>query len=239
MKTVPLKAEYRSGIGKTAVKKIRAAKNVPAVVYGKGINTTAIHVSLDDFVTTIHTKAGTNVVIDLNVDGAKKFRETVVIKSIQHNPLTEGVDHIDFNVVSLTEKIKVKVPLHVTGDAVGIKEGGILDVVQHEIEVECLPTEIPDRFDIDVTELNVNDAKHIRDLKFPSGVVSTLGEEEVIAAVHPPKLEEEPSPEEAPTEPELIGKKKEEGEGEVEGEVPAGEKKKEEAKPKAEGEKKE
>lgn len=213
MKTVPLKASLREGVGKQKAKKLRATKRIPAIVYGHGIKTTSVEVSQDDFLKVIHTKAGENVIIQLNVDGPKKFEKTVVIKEIQHNPTTDAIQHVDFNAISLTEKIKVKVPLHIKGEAPGIKEGGVLDVVHHEIEVECLPTNIPERMDADIAALKIGDTIHLRDLQFPSGVTPQFPPDEVIVALHAPMKEEVAAPiEEAATEPELITKKKEEGE---------------------------
>ena len=213
MKTVPLKANHREEIGKQAVKKIRFQKRIPAVVYGSGVKATSIDVSVDDFLRAIHTKAGENVVIQLTVAGKKGFEKTVVIKEIQHDPITDSVKHVDFNAISLTEKIKVKVPLQVKGDAPGVKEGGVLDIVHHEIEVECLPTNIPERSSADISALKIGDSIHIREIVFPSGVQPQLPEDEVVIAIHAPKAEEVAAPEEAPAEPEVIGKeKKEEGE---------------------------
>jgi large subunit ribosomal protein L25 len=210
MKTVPLKADLRQEIGKQAAKKIRAKKRIPAVVYGSGIKATPIEVSADDFFRTIHTRAGENVVIQLTVSGSKNFEKTVVIKEIQLNPVTDGVEHVDFNAISLTEKIKVNVPFHVKGEAPGLKEGGVLDVVHYEIEVECLPTDIPERLEADISALKIGDSIHIGEIKFPVGIVPQLSPDEVVVTVHAPKAEEVPAAEEAPAEPELIAKEKEE-----------------------------
>ncbi len=220
MKTVPLKANQRNGLGKQEVKKIRSQKRIPAVVYGHGVKPTALDVAMDDFFRAIHTKAGENVIIQLAVAGAKGFEKTVVIKEIQHNPVTDAIVHVDFNVISLTENIKVKVPLHIKGEAPGVKEGGVLDVVHHEIEVECLPTNIPERLDADISTLNIGDSIHIREIRFPAGVTVLLPGDEVVVAIHAPKAEEVAAAEEAPSEPEVIGKEKE-AEGEEGAETPA------------------
>lgn len=221
MKTVPLKAKERKGLGKQAVKKIRAEQHIPAVVYGTEIKPTSLEVGSDEFSRVIHTKAGENVIIQLAVSGHKNFEKTVVIKEIQHHPVTDAIIHVDFNCISLTEKIKVKVPLHVKGEAPGLKEGGVLDVVHHEIEVECLPTQIPERLDADISTLNIGDSIHVKEISFPPGVQSLLPGEEVVVAIHAPKAEEVPVPEEtAVAEPEVIGKEKKE-EGEAAAEPPA------------------
>lgn len=215
MKTVPLKANRREQVGKQEAKRLRALKRIPAVVYGAGVKATAIDVSADDFSRAIHTKAGENVVIQLTVSGSKSFEKTVVIKEIQHDPTTDAIQHVDFNAISLTEQIKVKVPLQLKGEAPGVKEGGVLDVVHHEIEVECLPTSIPERLEADISALKIGDSIHIREIAFPQGVVPELAQDEVVVAIHAPKAEEVPAPEEAPAEPEVIGKEKKEGEVEA------------------------
>lgn len=213
MKTVPLKADLREQKGKQAVKKIRARKRIPAVVYGSGIKATSIELSAEDFSKVIHTRAGENVVIQLTVKGPKSIEKTVVIKEIQHDPVTDAVQHVDFNAISLTEKIKVRVPFHVKGESAGVKEGGVLDVVHHEIEVECLPTDIPEGLYADISALQIGDAIHVREIKFPPGVMPQFPPDEVVVAVHAPKAEEVPAAEETAAEPELIAKeKKEEGE---------------------------
>lgn len=230
MKTVPLKANQRLEIGKQAVKKLRANKRIPAVVYGGGVETTPIDVSTEEFLRVIHTRAGENVVIQLTVSGPKHFEKTVVIKEIQQNPVTDQVQHVDFNAISLTEKIKVKVMFQVKGDALAVKEGGVLDVVHHEIEVECLPTDIPERLEADISNLKIGDSIHIQEITFPPGVVPQLSGDEVVVAIHAPKAEEVPVPEEAAAEPEVIGKEKKEGEeaeAEPGGAPPAPEAKKE------------
>ncbi len=211
MKTVALKALYRDQLGKERVKKLRKEKRIPAVVYGSGVASTSISVTRDDFFQAVHTKAGGNAVIQLGVSGEKSFEKTVLIKEIQHNVLTDEVEHVDFQVISLTEKIKVQVPVRVIGEAPGVKEGGVLDVVHHEIEVECLPTQIPERIDVEITSLKIGSAIHMKELIIPKGVSFTLPEDEVIIAVHAPKAEEVAPVEEGAQAPEVIKKEGKEG----------------------------
>lgn len=215
MKTVLLQAVRRDKIGSREVKKVRAEKSIPAVVYGEKVKSSPIEVKADEFSRVIHTKAGENVIIQLKVAGDSSLDQTVVIKEVQHDPVTEAVVHIDFKVISMTEHIKVKVPVRVMGESVGVKKGGVLDIVLHEVEVSCLPTDIPERFDIDVSALDIGGSLHIKDITFPKGVDSILGTEETVVAIHAPKAEEEPKPEEGAAEPEVIGKEKKEGEEEA------------------------
>jgi large subunit ribosomal protein L25 len=147
-----------------------------------------------------------------------KLKEsTCRVKAIQYNPVTDKIDHIDFMVISMTEKITVKVPvilLHIE-EAPGIKEGGSLDLVHREIEVECLPTQIPEKVEIETKAMKINDAVHVKDLILPHGIKCLLSPEDVVLAIHPPREEEvKPAEEGAATEPEVMEKGKKDKEGE-------------------------
>lgn len=211
---VSLKAASRHEVGTQQVKRLRLKKLIPAIVYGTGFETLSIQVAADDFHRVLHTKAGENVVIGLEVSGETRLEKTVIIKELQHDPVTDNIRHIDFLAISLTEKIKVMVPMVVVGEAPGMKQGGVLDLVHHEIEVECLPTNIPSRLEVDISKMEIGDAIHVNEISFPSGVKSELPDDEVVVAVHAPKAEEVPAAEEgaAAAEPELVGKEKKEGE---------------------------
>ena len=214
MKILPMKANPRENLGRRQVKRTRVEKKIPAIVYGHGIKSQAIEMSTDDFYQVTHTKAGENVVIQLEIAGTQLAGQPVVIKEVQHNPVTDAIEHVDFKAISLKDKIQVKVPLHVRGESVGVKQGGVLDTVHHEVEIECLPTDIPDRFDVDVSALDIGDALHAKDLKLPSGVTCLFDPEETVVAVHAPKAEETPAAaavaEEGKVEPEVIEKGKKE-----------------------------
>ena len=217
MAKVNLGATARTETGTQAAKKARRAGFIPAIVYGHGMKPVALQLGLKAFRQTLQTKAGENVVLDLQVEGVKLKESTCLIKEIQHNPVTDEITHVDFTVISLTEKIQVKVPLVVEGadDAPGVKEGGVLDLIYHELEVECLPTEIPENIKVNVRALKINDSISVADLVIPAGVTCLLSPDDVVAAVHPPAKEEVAGAEEgAAAEPEVIekGKKPEAGE---------------------------
>lgn len=218
METFELQATVRNTEGTRKARGIRRREAIPCIVYGHGMKPLALEVPERAFYKALHTKAGENVLISLKVEGAELKESTCRIKEIQGNPVTDKVDHVDFMIISLNEEIKVMVPvvtLHVE-EAVGVKEGGVLDVVHHEIEVECLPTRIPEKIEIDVKALKINDSIHAKDLVLPEGVKCLLSPEEVIVAVHPPR-EEEVKPEaveEGAAQPEVIEKGKKEKEGE-------------------------
>lgn len=214
MKTIELKAELRDTVGKKATKGVRRAGKIPAVLYGRALQATPLAVSQKEFYRVTHTKAGGNVLIGLKIEDAKSKKETIcLVKEVQRNPVTDEVYHVDFAAISLTEKIRIKVPLVIKDaqEAIGVKEGGVLDLVYHEIEVECLPTEIPERIETSVKHLKIGDAIHLKELDIPQGITPLLEAEEVVISLHPPQKEKEvAATAEAAAEPEVIEKGKKE-----------------------------
>jgi large subunit ribosomal protein L25 len=214
MKTIDLKAELREALGKKAAKAIRREAKIPVILYGRNTQPTPLAVSRKEFHRVTHTKAGGNVLVTLKMEGAKAKKDTTcLIKEVQRDPVTDEIFHVDFAAISLTEKIRVKVPLSIKDleQAVGIKEGGVLDLVHHEIEVECLPTEIPERLEASVKHLKIGEAIHLKELEFPPNVNPLLEADEVVIALHPPLKEAEVAPPaEAASEPEVIEKGKKE-----------------------------
>ena len=218
MKTIELQAKPRITDGTRKARAVRRNEGVPAIVYGHGMKPLSVVVPERAFLKAIHTKAGANVLITLQVEGVTLKESTCRIKAIQNNPVTDKIDHVDFMVISLTEKIIVKVPviLHRVEEAPGVKEGGVIDLVHREIEVECLPTQIPEKIDIDAKEMKINDAIHVQALVLPAGVKCMLPVDEVVLAVHAPRLEEVAAPAEEgeAAGPEVIEKGKKDKEGE-------------------------
>lgn len=221
MEKVILKAHVRTETGKRVAKDLRNKGVTPANVYKAGKGALSIQVGKEDLDEALQTKAGENVIITLKISGgetASKDR-TVLIKEIQREPIKDQILHVDFNEISLTETLKVNVPLASKGEPVGVKaDGGILEHVMWELQIECLPTDIPEKIEIDVSGLKIGDSLHVKDIKAPEGVKILNDSELITVIVKAPKVEvpkEEIAPE-ATTEPELIRKKKEE-EAEEEG----------------------
>ncbi|MFZ5802270.1 MAG: 50S ribosomal protein L25/general stress protein Ctc [Candidatus Omnitrophota bacterium] len=215
-----LKAKTRQPNGTRVARNLRRGGRIPGILYGHGIRPLSLEVEQSDLVRALHTKAGENVLINLEVPGVDLKETTCRIKEIQQNPITEEIQHVDFTLISLKEKIEVNVPVVIQNaeEAAGVKEGGILDVVIHEVLVECLPTQIPASIEVDVKAMKIGDAIHIKDLRLPEAVLCKIGPEEILVAVHAPKKEEEPAAEEAaPTQPEVIEKGKKDKEGKEEG----------------------
>lgn len=219
MDFVELKANLREEKGKELNKKLRRSGIVPGVVYRKGEGALSLKLDSKNLFKALHTDAGENVIIKLFVDGDKKKKERiVVIKEVQKDPVKDDLVHVDFNEISLTETLKVKVPLVAKGEAAGVKqEGGVLQHIMWEIEVECLPTNIPDKIDVDVTNLKIGDTIIVKNLILPEGVKILGDPEGIVFSVEHVKIVEEvvaPAVEAEGAEPELIREKKEKEEEE-------------------------
>lgn len=165
MDQITLAFQERTELKKTASHKLRVAGKIPAVVYGQG---TAAHVSVDsrEFLKKF-SSFGENTVIKLQ-NGKTVY--DVLVKDFQDEILTGQIKHIDFYQVSTTKTLHAKIPLHLTGSAVGIRNGGLLEQLLHEVEVECLAKDLPHSIDIDVANLDLGASVHVSDLKVAAGV---------------------------------------------------------------------
>ena len=196
MAKVEIKAVKREELGKQA-KKLRAQALIPAVVYGRKLKSTPISLDMKEFKKKIlQSEAGTNLIFNLKLSEDGKSKSVPVITyNIQRNPLTDEIIHIDFMHVVMDEEIKTKIPVELLGLPSGVKEdGGVLVHGLREIEVKCLPGDIPDKFEIDVSALKIGDSLHVSDLKISKKVEIQVPAEEMIATVSPPTKEEVVAP---------------------------------------------
>ena len=218
MEQIKLNSVIREVSGTSGAKQLRKEGKIPAVVYKSG--KIGINISTDkkELWKALHTEAGENALITLDISGgAKPAKKTVIVQEIQHDPLSDEILHVDFHEISLKEKIKVSVPVQIKGEAEGVKVGGVLNQVLWEMEVECLPTDIPEHIVINVSELKMNEAIHVKEVKVKDGVRFLDDADDVVVAVVPPQAEEVEETEaveatEEGAEPEVIkkGKKDEE-----------------------------
>jgi large subunit ribosomal protein L25 len=219
---VALPAEARTGTGKGVTRKLRAAGKVPAVLYGRGLEPLALSVDRLALSRVFKTEAGRNVLIDLQVDGDKHL---TLARDIQRDPLRGTIVHVDFLKIARDVLIEVDVPIHIAGDSPGVKEGGVIEHHLWSVHVSCLPTDVPDRLDADVSRMVIGDMLRVGDLIVPDGVeILTDPEEAVLGVVVPQvlKVEEEVPAEEALVEGEEAAAAAEGAEGE-EGAAPAAE----------------
>ena len=230
MAVISLNGARRESLGKGGARKARRAGHIPGVLYGHGEEPIPVSVGAREFGLALRPHKGGNPIVSLTVAGGEY---TALIRAVQYDPLTHDILHLDFQHISLTETIEVRVNVHLVGLPVGVKDGGgILEHILREVEVKCLPTAIPGSIDIDVSALNIGDSVHVRDLKVPDVTILTELESTVATVVPPTVMEEKPvaevPTEAAAEEPEVIAKgKKEEGEA-----AEGGEKEKEKEKEK-------
>lgn len=222
MERLQLKAEIRDLKGKKGAKTLRIKGLIPAVVYKGGKEALSIQLNAKDFSKIIHTKAGANAIIDLKLSTLKESKskiadKTVLIKEIQQHPFKDFILHVDFIEISLSENIKVEVPIVTKGEAAGVvKEKGVLEKLLWKVQVECLPTEIPEKIEVDVTNLNIGDSVYVKDLRVKDSIKILNDPELPVMSIKVPTIEK-PKEEvvEEVVEPELIRKEKEKGEEEA------------------------
>jgi large subunit ribosomal protein L25 len=227
-KQVKLKAEQRTAVGRSATRKLKARGIIPAIVYGGKDKPQPLQVSARDINAMLSHAAGENILVELEIAGEKSNR-TALVQEIQHSPVGGNILHVDFHAVSMDEKIQAEVPLEPTGIPNGVKNfGGLLEQSLRYLPIECLPRDLPDRITVDVSNLNIGDSIHVRDIKLPDGVTAKVQPDLTAFSVLAPAVEEEPVPavaEGAEAGPEVITEKKPEGEAAATGAaVPAKEK---------------
>jgi large subunit ribosomal protein L25 len=187
MKEILLEAISRKNTGKGVARKLRMAKKIPAVIYGKMEEPVSLEIDYGHFHKTFHALHGENALVNLKVDG-QMTEKKALIRDIQYDPIAGDIMHIDFQRISMDQKIRLSIPVRVHGVAVGVKtNGGLMQWSIRELEVLCLPTNIPEAFDINVEELDIHDSVHVKDISIPN--VEILNEpEETIVNVVPPVL---------------------------------------------------
>lgn len=210
----------REQIGKNANRRLRAAGEIPAVVYGAGADTAAIRVDAK-MVQGLIREEGENAVFLLQLEGTDRTRHTM-IRDLQWNPLTGALVHIDFQRVKMDQEVQVSVPIELVGTPEGVRnEGGMIEFVTREVGVICLPGDIPSSIELDVEQLHIGQHVEVSDLELPDAVQLDADENRVVVSVSAPKLadeEDEEADEEGllealSDEPELVGEKDESEDG--------------------------
>ena len=191
MEIHPLKAQTRNSTGKGAGRNLRRDGRIPAVLYGSGIESIPLSISLYDIEQLFKKINYAQALLSLNVEGGESLEKTVMIKEIQTDPLSQNFLHMDFYEVDMTRKLTVTVPVVTTGASIGVEAGGILQVIRRELDVNCLPTEIPEQITIDVTDLDIGDSIHVDEIKLDGDVELPFESNFTILTVVIPKVVEE------------------------------------------------
>jgi len=191
MEMVEITVQRRDGRGKGAARKLRRTGVFPAVFYGPKRTTVAIDVQAAEFDHKLAHLEGSHLIRLVNGGNDPDLHDkAVLLREVQRHPVSGDVLHADFLEVDLTERLTVSVPLRFVGKAAGVVAGGILQPILREIEVECLPTEIPQFIEVDVSALGIHEAVHLADVTLPEGVTAVAEGTQTLVTVVPPTVEE-------------------------------------------------
>jgi large subunit ribosomal protein L25 len=217
MEKILVRADARPEVGKGVARSLRRSGMLPAVVYSGG-DSKPIKVHGKEMTRLIFTGTGDHalITIELHEDGTKKSELPVLVKDYQTDPVSDELLHVDFIEVSLKKLVKVTIPIVIVKEPLGIKMGGILEHLLRDLEVECLPTQIPDKIEVDAEHIDIGHSLHVSDITIPDGINLISDPAGVILNVSAPKVEEVAAEEEAEegAEPELVGEKGKEEAGE-------------------------
>lgn len=223
MAQVILEVEKRESQGKGPAKRLRTEGKIPAIFYGHGEEPISLTIDAKMLHNILHAHAAENIIFDVKIPGQKNLLKAI-IREVQHHPVRGDILHLDLLHISMTKKLHVSVPIVLVGSPVGVMtKGGILQHILHELEIECLPGEIPEHIEVDVTDLDVGDSIHLRDLSLEKVNILTDAQRSIATVVPPTVItapvveEEELVEEEGLEEPELIEKEHKEEEKEGEG----------------------
>ena len=203
-------AHTRPTSGRSAVNKIKQQGLVPAVIYGGQDKPVNLSVNAREIGNILLHANSEHFLVDLEIaDGDTKTNRLALVQEVQHDPIRGNVLHVDFHAVKADEKLHAKIPVETVGEASGVKNfGGILEISMHEIEIECLPKDLPEIITLDVSGLGVGDAIHIKDIPFSEGVHAKADGDLTVVRVAAPKVEVEPAPGSEAGQPEVLKEKK-------------------------------
>ena len=189
METVQIQAEPRAMGGKGRARQLRRQGKLPAVFYGPKRRPIMIAIDEKEFSQKIATLEGSHL-IELRCEATDLSGGICLVKEAQRHPVTGAILHADFYEVDMAKKLRVRVPLHFVGKATGVALGGILQPIQRDVEVECLPADIPEFLPVDVSGLDIHDAIHVSGLRVPAGVTVCYETDTAVVTVLPPTVEE-------------------------------------------------
>lgn len=218
--SLTIKCEKRDVFGKNASRRLRREGKVPAVLYGRNEPSTHLVIQKKDIFGILRSESGENTIFKTSFDS--EYKDTM-IKEFQADPVTDEILHIDLILIAMDKAVRVSVPIIVEGEAVGVKtEGGFVELITREVEVECLPGDIPEYIEVDISDLHLHQSIKIEEMKFPKGVENMSDPQTLVVLIEAPAKEEEIVKEEEEEEevevmaegeqPEVIKKEKEEEE---------------------------
>ncbi|MBV5338816.1 MAG: 50S ribosomal protein L25 [Deltaproteobacteria bacterium] len=198
MQQKQMNIELRTKTGTGVSRRLRMADMVPGVVYGKGLDPVTVSVKSRDLQEAISGAGGQNNLITF-IGGGSLDQNIAIVADIQRDPIKRTFKHVDLHRINPNEKLRVTVPVVISGSAIGVKEGGLLDQAHHELHIECLPGNIPDSITIDVTDLKVGESVHVSEITLPEGIVILDQPKIPVVSILGKAKEEEETAAESPT----------------------------------------
>ena len=197
MELIELKTNIRTTVGNGPARRLREAGQIPAVLYGPKTESVLLSVNKNDFDLALKQGRSGQIILNLVVqNNDETYTRPAMIKELQVHPVSRNYLHIDFYEIDMDRKITVGIPIVTVGRSVGVERGGVLQIIRRELEVQCLPFEVPESIEIDVTDLDMGDSVHVKDISL-DGEVEFLGESNLtVVTILTPKIEEEPEEEE-------------------------------------------
>jgi large subunit ribosomal protein L25 len=183
-KKTSLKASPRARTGSGRLNQMRREGLLPAVIYGKGTENINLKVDAKTFNDVLAHSSSENIIVNLDIEG--EGTRLAFLQSVQHDPLSGSVLHVDFRAIDEKTEITAHIPTHLNGESAGVKAGGLVEQYVHAIEIICLPNDLPETIEVDITALEIGASLHIGDIKFPEGVRATHAADVVVAHVGKP-----------------------------------------------------
>ena len=194
MELIELNANIRTTVGNGPARRLRQSGQLPAVLYGPGAETVLLSVNISDFDLVLKKSGASQLLLNLVIQDSETYTRSAMVKELQTHPVSRNFLHVDFYEIAMDRKIKVKVPIVTTGIAKGVELGGVLQIIRREIEVLCLPFEVPESFEIDVADLDIGDSIHVRDISQEGEIEFLEDENFTVVTLLIPKIEEEEEP---------------------------------------------
>lgn len=196
MALIELKSNIRTSVGKGKAKALRRENRVPAVLYGPETDPVLLYINAKDLDQVMKNSSAGQLILNLVVQNGESYTKTTMVKELQVHPVSRNFLHVDFYEVSMDRKLKVNVPVVIKGKAKGVEAGGMLQIIRHELEILCLPLEVPESIEVDVTDLDMGDSIHIGDISPGSDIEFLEDAHSTIVTILTPTIEEEPVEEE-------------------------------------------
>ncbi|MCA1962559.1 MAG: 50S ribosomal protein L25 [Prosthecobacter sp.] len=187
-KILDLVAQPRTAAGTGAVNRLRKSGVTPAVVYGRKVAPVNVQVDTKTFTKILQGSASDNILVSLKLESGEQL---ALVQEVQHDHLKGGISHVDFHAIAMDEEIHAEVPVEIVGESPGVKFGGLVEAIHHNLEVRCLPKDLPEHITVDVSGLELGKAIHVGDIQYPEGVRPRLAADVVVLMCVEPKVDAE------------------------------------------------